>query len=111
MTRWPRAFSSEAARAKAETIAIALSLSYLSSCARSNTVDALEWSLIGPGSTSSLKVSPTFTVATMAFMILSRKAFTSASLLPEIVVSLAIMSWAIERLSFSACARSSFIVA
>src|SRR3954470_2248779 len=111
MTRWPRAFSSEAASAKAETRAIALSAAYLSSWARSNTVDALEWSLIGPGSTSSLKVRPTFTVATMAFMILSRKALTSASLLPELVVSLGIISWATVRLFFSAWPRSSFIVA
>ena len=58
MTRWPRAFSSEAASAKAETSAIALSLSYLSSWARSKTVDALDCSLIGPGRTSSLNVRP-----------------------------------------------------
>jgi hypothetical protein len=35
--------------AKAETSAIALSAAYLSSWARSKTVDALECSLIGPG--------------------------------------------------------------
>ena len=54
MTRWPRAFSSDAARAQAATRAIARSLSYFSSCARSQTVAALECSLIGPGRTSSL---------------------------------------------------------
>ena len=66
---------------------------------------------MGPGSTSSSGIfSPDFTVATIALMILSVKAKTSASVLPAIDISLASMTWPIERLFFSACARSSFIV-
>ena len=111
MTRWPRAFSSDAARAKAETSAIARSLSYLSSMARSNTVAAFECSLIGPGSTPSLTARPDFTVASIAPAILSRKALISSSVLPETATSFAMITWAIESLFFSACWRSSFIVA
>src|SRR6187200_3471603 len=80
--------------------------------ARLYTVAALLCSLIGPGSTSSSGIdSPDFTVATIALMILSRKALISASLLPEIDISLASMILAIVVLLLSAWARSSFIVA
>ena len=111
MTRWPRAFSSEAARAQAATSAIARSLSYFSSCARSQTVAALEWSLIGPGRTSSLTERPDLTVASIAPAILSRKALICSSLLPDTATSFAMTTSAIDRLFFSACCRSSFIVA
>src|SRR6188474_3836008 len=80
--------------------------------ARLYTDAALLWSLMGPGSTSSSGIeSPDFTVATIALMILSMKAFTSASDLPEIDISLASMTLAIVILLLSAWARSSFIVA
>ncbi len=111
MTRWPRAFSSDAASAQADTKPMARSLSYLSSIARSQTVAAFECSLIGPGSTPSLIDRPDLTVASMAPEILSRNALTSASLLPEIEVSFAMITCAIESLFFSACWRSSFMVA
>src|SRR4030095_6944155 len=76
------------------------------------TVAALLCSLIGPGSTSSSGIaSPDFTVATMALMILSTKAFTSASDLPVIDISFASMILAIVVLLVSAWVRSSFIVA
>ena len=103
MTRWPRAFSSEAARANAETSAMARSLSYLSSWARSKTVAAFECSLIGPGSTPSLTARPAFTVASMAPAILSRNALICSSVLPDTATSLAMITWAIESLFFSAC--------
>ena len=69
------------------------------------------FSLTGPGSTPSGALSPDFTMATIAPVILSTKAYTSSSLLPEIDVSLARMTCAIDRLFFSACCRNSFIVA
>ena len=79
--------------------------------ARLYTVAALLCSLIGPGSTSSSGIdSPDFTVATMALMILSTKAYTSASDLPAIDISLASMILAIVVLLVSAWVRSSFIV-
>ena len=79
--------------------------------ARLYTDAALLCSLIGPGSTSSSGIaSPDFTVATIALMILSTKALTSASLLPEIDISLASMILAIVVLLVSAWVRSSFIV-
>src|SRR6185295_17133514 len=78
--------------------------------ARLYTVAALLCSLIGPGSTSSSDIeSPDFTVATIALMILSVKAYTSASDLPAIDISLARMILAIVVLLSSAWARSSFI--
>src|SRR5678815_2899818 len=79
--------------------------------ARLYTVAALLCSLIGPGSTSSSGIeSPDFTVATIALMILSMKALTSASDRPAIDISLAIMILAIVVLLVSAWSRSSFIV-
>src|SRR5208282_3632440 len=94
----PRAFSSEAARAKAETIAMARSLSYLSSWARSQTVAAFECSLIGPGKTPSFTERPDFTVASIAPAILSRNALISTSLLPDTASSFAIITCAMDRL-------------
>src|SRR6476661_6089011 len=80
--------------------------------ARLYTVAALLCSLIGPGSTSSSGIdSPDLTVAIMALMILSRKAFTSASDRPAIDISLASITLAIVVWLVSAWARSSFIVA
>src|SRR6478735_9805963 len=80
--------------------------------ARLYTVAALLCSLIGPGSTSSSDIDrPDFTVATMALMILSTKAYTSASLRPVIDISLASMILPIVVLLVSAWFRSSFIVA
>src|SRR6476619_1311907 len=79
--------------------------------ARLYTDAALLCSLIGPGSTSSSGIaSPDFTVATMALMILSTKAYTSCSDRPAIDISLASMIFAIVVLLVSAWARSSFIV-
>jgi len=49
-------------------------------------------SLIGPGNTPSGALSPDFTIATIAPVILSTNALTSCSLLPEIDVSLAMMT-------------------
>src|SRR3954469_15421982 len=73
-------------------------------------VAALLCSLIGPGSTSSSGIdSPDLTVAIMALMILSTKAYTSASDRPVIDISLASMILAIVVLLVSAWARSSFI--
>src|SRR4029078_9427433 len=111
ITRWPRPFSSDAAIANADKAAMPRSDSYLSSMARLYTVAALLCSLIGPGSTSSSGIdSPDFTVATMALMILSTKALTSASDLPAIDISLASMILAIVVLLSSAWVLSSFIV-
>ena len=55
-------------------------------------------------------LNPDLTMATMAPAILSMKALISASLLPETATSFAITSCAIDSLSFSACANSSFMV-
>jgi len=63
--KWPRAFSSDAASAQAATIAIARSLPYFSSCARSQTVVALECSLTGLGKTSSFTDKPNLIVASI----------------------------------------------
>src|SRR4029434_376247 len=80
--------------------------------ARLYTVAALLCSFIGPGRTSSSGAfSPDFTVATIALVILSINANTSASVLPAIDISLANITWAIVILLLSAWARSSFIVA
>src|SRR6186997_2816581 len=79
--------------------------------ARLYTLAALLWSLIGPGSTSSSGIDrPDFTVAVIALMILSTKAYTSASDRPAIDISLASITFAIVILLLSAWARSSFIV-
>ena len=90
---------------------MARSLSYLSSWARSQTVAAFECSLIGPGRTPSFIDRPDFTVASIAPAILSRNALISSSVLPDTATSFAMITCAIERLFFSACCRSSFIVA
>ena len=42
-------------------------------------------------------------MATIAPVILSTNALTSCSLFPEIDISLAMMTWAIDSLFFSAC--------
>src|SRR5215203_1661990 len=111
ITRWPRPFSSDAAKANADRAPIPRSASYLSSIARLYTVAALLCSLIGPGRTSSSGIDrPDLTVATIALMILSTKAYTSASDLPLIEVSFASMILAIVVLFVSAWVRSSFIV-
>src|SRR4030095_10335168 len=112
ITRWPRPFSSDAANANADREPIPRSASYFSSIARLYTVAALLCSLIVSGSTSSSVIpSPDFTVATMALMILSMKAYTSSSFLPAIDISLASMILAIVVLLLSAWALSSFMVA
>src|SRR5262245_37554274 len=80
--------------------------------ARLYTVAALLCSLMGPGRTSSSGIdSPDFTVATIALMTLSTQAYTSASDLPVIDISLASMILAIVVLLVSAWPLSSFIVA
>src|SRR5262245_18571995 len=110
MTRCPRPLSSDAASANADSDPIPRYATILSSWARLKTDAALLCNLIGPGSTSSSGIdSPDFTVAVIALMILSMKAYTSASDLPEIDVSLASMTFAIVVLLLSAWARSSFI--
>jgi hypothetical protein len=66
--------------------------------------------LIGPGSVAVGAASPVFTVARIAPTILSRKAFISASLRPEIDISLAIASCASEILSRLVWASASAMV-
>src|SRR5947209_6555552 len=110
MTRWPRAFSSDAARANADTWAMARSASNLSSIDRAYTVAAFDCSLIGPGRTPSFTARPDFTVASIAPVILSRNSLTWSSVFPDTATSFAIMTLAMERLFFSAWPRSSFIV-
>src|ERR1700745_797516 len=83
MTKWPRAFSSEAANAHADSSATARSASYLFSWARSQTVAAFEWSLIGPGSTPSFTARPALTVASIAAGILFRKALVCFCVLTQ----------------------------
>ena len=65
---------------------------------------------MGPGKTPSGALSPDFTMATIAPVILSTNAKISSWLLPEIDISLASMICAIDILLVSACWRSSFIV-
>ena len=77
----------------------------------SQTVAAFDCSLMGPGRTPSLTARPDFTVASIAPAILSRNALICSSVLPDTATSFAMMTCAIERLFFSACWRSSFIVA
>ena len=67
-------------------------------------------SLIGPGSTEDGSDSPVFTMLTIAVVILSTNALISASVLPETDTSFAMTICAIDRLFFSACVWSSFIV-
>ena len=72
---------------------------------------ALVFSLIGPGRVEVGAARPVFTVARIAPRILSRWALTSASLLPETDVSLAIASCASEILFFLQCSSTCAIVA
>jgi hypothetical protein len=65
---------------------------------------------MGPGSVAVGAFSPDLTMLTIAVPILSMKALTSASLLPETATSFAMTTCATESLLLPACACSSFIV-